>query len=407
MKRIGLGIIAMTLISGCMHQEKGGSFGDDLAFLKKHTDVIVLSDAAGQAQVAIAPQLQGRVMTSTAEGPQGLSFGWINRELFAEGKFRPHINPFGGEDRFWMGPEGGQYAIFFSKGVPFDLEHWQTPAAIDTEPYEVVGFSRDEATFRHRCKLTNFSGTQFDVDIHRVVRLLPADQAWNQLAVAAPAGVRLVAFETNNRITNAGAAPWQKETGLLSVWILGMFNPSPTTTIVIPIKPGPEAELGPMVNADYFGKVPAERLVVKDNVVYFSGDGEYRSKIGISPKRCRPIMGSYDAANQVLTLVQFTLPPGATDYVNSMWELQQNPYDGDVANSYNDGPPSPGAKPLGPFYELETSSPAGALPPGQSLTHVHRTYHLKGAEVDLDLVAKATLGVSLQQITGALPKSGT
>ena len=59
----------------------------------------------------------------------------------------------------------------------------------------------------------------------------------------------------------------------------------------------------------------------------------------------------------MLTLVQYTRPAGATRYVNSMWAIQQNPYGGDVINSYNDGPPAPGAAPLGPFYELETSSP--------------------------------------------------
>jgi len=51
-----------------------------------------------------------------------------------------------------------------------------------------------------------------------------------------------------------------------------------------------------------------------------------------------------------------------------------------VVNSYNDGPPSPGAKPLGPFYELESSSPALALKPGESATHIHRTIHLQGDE---------------------------
>jgi hypothetical protein len=36
-------------------------------------------------------------------------FGWINRKLIASRKIQPHINVFGGEDRFWIGPEGGQF----------------------------------------------------------------------------------------------------------------------------------------------------------------------------------------------------------------------------------------------------------------------------------------------------------
>ena len=180
-----------------------------------------------------------------------------------------------------------------------------------------------------------------------------------------------------------------------------MFQPSPATTIVVPIKGG--EGLGPKVTSDYFGSVP-DRLVVKGDVVYFRGDGEFRSKIGISPQRSKAVMGSYDAANGVLTVVQFSQPKGVTDYVNSLWKLQENPYGGDAANSYNDGPPAPGAKPLGPFYELESSSPAAALAPGKSLTHVHRTIHLAGPESALDPVAKAVLGASLEEIKAAFKK---
>lgn len=92
------------------------------------------------------------------------------------------------------------------------------------------------------------------------------------------------------------------------------------------------------------------------------------------------------------------------DYVNSMWEMQQHPYAGDVVNSYNDGPPEPGKKPLGPFYELETSSPAAALAPGASLTHVHRTSHSIAEPGDLENITRDNFGVSLEEITNALAK---
>ena len=106
-------------------------FGGDLAFLQKHGEVVVLSDKAGNAKVAVSPKLQGRVLTSTASGPNGTSFGWLNRKLIASGKILPHFNPFGGEDRFWLGPEGGQFSVFFAKGsrplrsIP---SHFRSPA---------------------------------------------------------------------------------------------------------------------------------------------------------------------------------------------------------------------------------------------------------------------------------------
>jgi hypothetical protein len=399
--RTGLLLIStiMNLITN--RSVSAASFADDLAFLQQHTDVDVLYDPSHTAQVAVAPAWQGRVLTSTADGADGASFGWINRELIASGKLQPHINVFGGEDRFWLGPEGGQFSIFFAPGAKFELSDWFTPAAMDTLPYQLVKQSPDHAEFTATFPLTNYSGTRFEVRVDRDVRLLSPAVAWEKLGVKPASGVRLVAYETDNRITNAGKQPWVKETGLLSIWILGQFNPSPATTIVVPIKSGPESELGVKVTSDYFGSVPPERLVVRDNVVFFSGDGQFRSKIGVNPRRSKGVLGSYDAAGKVLTIVQFTQPENVTDYVNSQWKLQDHPYAGDIANSYNDGPPSPGVKPLGPFYEMESSSPAAALAPREVLTHTHRTMHLTGSEPDLDAVARATLGVSLADIQNA------
>ncbi len=397
-------LIIMTAMNHLSAPAKAGTFGDDAAFLKNHTDLIILSDAGGRAKVALSPAWQGRVLTSTADGDAGYSFGWINREFIAAGKLVPHMNAFGGEDRFWMGPEGGQFSIFFAPGAKFVFEDWQTPAVFDSLPFKVTGQSAREAKFAAQFALTNYSGTQFDVAVERSVRLLDAAAAWKKLGVKPAAEVNLVAFESDNKITNRGRNAWKKETGLLSIWILGMFNPSPSGTIVVPIKAGPETELGVKVTSDYFGSIPPERLVVKDDVIFLSADGKFRSKIGINPRRCKAVLGSYDADNRVLTLVQFNQPAGVTDYVNSLWKLQDHPFGGDAANSYNDGPPAPGAKPMGPFYELESSSPAAALSPGRSLSHVHRTFHLSGSEAALDAVAQATLGVSLATIKGAIPK---
>jgi len=392
------------MIAGLPQISSAANFGDDINFLNSHTEVIVLSNKETGAKVAVVPAWQGRVMTSSAEGDSGQSFGWINRELIASRQIQPHINARGGEDRFWLGPEGGQFSIFFAKGVPFDLEHWFTPAAIDTLPYQLASHSMNRAAFTALFALTNYSGTRFELKVNREVRLLGLTEAWAKLGTKPSAGLKLVAYETDNKITNTGLQPWKKDTGLLSIWILGMFNPSSKTTIVVPVRNGPESKLGTKATSDYFGAVPAERLVVKDDVIYFSGDGKFRSKIGVGPRRSKGVLGSYDAENHVLTIVQFNQPGNATDYVNSLWKIQEKPYNGDAANSYNDGPPAPGAKPLGPFYELESSSPAAELKLGKSLAHLHRTIHLTGAELDLDPVARAVCGVSVSEIKSALPR---
>jgi len=397
-------VTLMVAISSCVtktEKVKGMAFKADLEFLQQHTDVVVLSDEKNAAQVAVCPGLQGRVMTSTAAGLNGLSFGWINRELLASKENNLHINAFGGEDRIWLGPEGGQFSIFFKKGDPFDLDHWFTPPPVNEGAFDVVDKAKDRIVFRKTMSLKNYSDTEFDLVVDREIRLLSLGEIGHDLGVSLDPKIKAVGYQSENKLKNTGQNEWRKETGLLSIWILGMFVPSPSTTIVVPYVAVSETELGPIVNDAYFGKIPADRLVIKDQAVFFSGDGKYRSKIGVSPKRAKSPIGSYDAENKVLTLAQYSLHEGVFDYVNSMWEIQDQPYAGDVANSYNDGPAKPGAKPLGPFYELESSSPAAALKPNESLTHLHRTIHLQGPEESLDKIAQTTLGVSLAEIKNA------
>jgi hypothetical protein len=90
-------------------------------------------------------------------------------------------------------------------------------------------------------------------------------------------------------------------------------------------------------------------------------------------------------------------------YVNSAWNIQENPFNGDVANCYNDGPLAPGKPGLGYFYEMESSSPALVLASHESVQHVHRTIHIVGSVKDLDGIARAVLGVPLKEIK--LPQS--
>ena len=99
----------------------------DLNFLKTYTHPIELKN--GMARVIISPGYQGRVMTSSDGGENGLSFGWINHELIASAKTLKQINPVGGEERFWFGPEGGQFSIFFK---PFRRNGKGTEQALST-----------------------------------------------------------------------------------------------------------------------------------------------------------------------------------------------------------------------------------------------------------------------------------
>jgi len=402
-------ILLVCLAAACGKTDRPGRaaaalFDADLAFLRQHTQVVLLSEPAGGARVAVAPAYQGRVMTSATGGSDAPSFGWLGRAAIASGQKQPHMNVFGGEDRFWLGPEGGQYALFFQPGDPFDLDHWQVPEPIDWGSWEISAQSATAVRFHQRMTLKNYSGTQLDVDVNRTIRLLPRADIGGALGITPGSEIRTVAYESSNTVMNAGRAAWQPESGLLSVWILGMFNPSERTTIALPFVPGPESALGAVVNDAYFGRVPADRLVIKPPVIFFRGDGQYRSKIGLSPSRARSIAASYDPAARVLTLGQYCRREDAGRYGNSRWEIQREPYKGDVINSYNDGAPAPGKPPLGPFYELESSSPALDLQPGQTYTHVHRTFHFVGSEQELDPIARAALKIGVSDLTAAFAR---
>ena len=372
-------------------------YGFNRDFLKKHITVIELKN--GSSAITLVPSWQARVMTSTAEGDSGFSFGWINRDLISSRKLLPHINAFGGEERLWLGPEGGQFSLFFSKGKPFTYENWQTPAFLDTTPFQLISSTDSTALFVNDITTQNYSGTSFKFRIEREITILSGNEI-NKLISVDIKGLKHVAYCSDNKLINKGEIAWKKETGLLSIWMLGMFNPSPAIIIVIPVKTGDDKLLGPMVNDTYFGKISDQRLKVSGNHIFFKADGKSRGKIGIPPVRATGVMGSWDSENKILTLLICRLPEGKKDYVNSSWQIQENPYTGDVLNSYNDGPLEDGSQ-MGPFYELETSSPAADLKPGESLSHIQFTIHLMGDTSKLDEISRSVLGVRLNEISSA------
>lgn len=385
----------LPIFFSCTMNQSPKSFGEDIEFLQKHfPDAIVLGAKDSDAQIIVAPSLQGRVMTSTASGRDGASFGWLNYDLIASGKSSPHMTAYGGEERFWLGPEGGQFSIYFKKGLPFTFANWQVPKEIDTEAFDLVSSTQTEAKFKKSMHFENYSGVALDLLVQRDIKVLSYSQINELLGVEVPAELKTVGFETQNTMTNTGAKAWDQANGMLSIWILSMLNASEKTMVVAPYKEG--EGLGPVYTDDYFGKVPADRLRHEKGLIFFKADAKYRSKIGISPKRAMPFICSYDASAGVLTIAQFDIPSGDQPYVNSKWELQKDPFSGDLVNSYNDGLNE--GKQLGNFYEIESSSPAAALSPGQSLSHAHRTFHLKGSVDQLNVVAKKILGISVEQI---------
>jgi hypothetical protein len=394
---------------------KQGSFGYDLNFLQQHDSVIVLHSDQGAAQVIVSPKYQAKVFTSTADGKHGLSFGWIHYKAFT-GPVDAHMNGYGGENRIWLGPEGGKFSLFFPKDAEMVFNNWKTPAAFDTEAWKVTALNEQSVSLHKDMQLVNYAGTRLVLSVARNIFILSRQAIDGLLHLSPDTAVKAVGYQTVNTLTNDGEQEWTEKTGMPCIWMLDMFNPSPATVIIIPYKEehsdkgaggsdkvggGRPGKAAKVATTDYFGEIPSDRIKYDQGTLFFKADGKSRGKLGIHPQKAKPMIGSYDAQNKVLTVTLFELDSSGK-YLNQEWKTVKPPFSGDAVNAYNDGPLANGTQ-MGPFYEIESVSPAAFLAPGKSLSHQHAVFHFTGDEAALDRICLRLLGVSLGTIKKIFP----
>ena len=174
-----------TGVPDASHDE--GTFGFDLEFLKQYDDVILLK--RGDALIIVSPKYQGKVFTSSAEGEDGQSFGWVNYEAFTASP-NPHMNAFGGENRLWLGPEGNAYSLFFKPGSQMTFDNWLTPPPIDIEPWSIKQKSDTSVTLSKSMALVNYTGTMLKIDVIRSIDILAEQQIQRELGIALGREVR-------------------------------------------------------------------------------------------------------------------------------------------------------------------------------------------------------------------------
>lgn len=394
-------ILAIIFLVGCGQVTKKnkkmekptyeeGSLGHDREFLeKKDTGLVVLR--SGTATVLVSPKYQAKVFTSSATGDGGKSLGWINYKAF-NGVLDPHMNAYGGENRFWLGPEGSKFSLFFKPGEQMVFDHWKTPAPVDSESWKVTERNPKGVLMEKEMSLRNYADTRFDIKVLRNVQILDREEIENLLHIDL-GQLESVGYRTVNEIVNMGKNAWTEESGAPCIWMLDMFPPSDRTTIVIPFQ---EDASGKIATTDYFGEIPADRIEYSDNAIFFKADGKSRGKLGVPPQRAKNVAGSYDATDHILTLTVFDMDKDAV-YLNQEWTPDKDPFVGDAINAYNDGPLEDGSQ-MGPFYEVESVSPAAFLSPGGKMAHNHSVFHFTGNGDQLDAVSKKVLGIRLKEI---------
>jgi hypothetical protein len=398
-------ILGVAFVCSCKSNEKKSSqaidslkkgiFAYDVDFLKKRDSVILLKSGDGLSQVIVSAKYQGKVFTSTAEGDTGKSFGWINYKAF-DAKLDEHMNAYGGEDRLWLGPEGGKFALFFKPGTKMEFANWHTPAAFDNESWTVINKKDKEVSLSKEMNLVNYTGTNLKLKVGRDISLLERNDIKTALKIELDDQVKAVGIKTDNCITNTGTDAWTTKTGAPCLWNLDMFTPSPGVVIIIPYN---EKAEGKVATTDYFGQIPPDRVMMKNGYLFFKADGKSRGKLGMPANRTKSMAGSYDAINNVLTIALFDVDSKAT-YLNQEWTPDKDPLKGDAVNAYNDGPLANGTQ-MGPFFEIESVSPGAFLKPGGTLSHQHRIFHFTGDKAGLDKIALKTFGISLTGIQSA------
>jgi hypothetical protein len=359
-------------------------------------DAYVLTGRNPKCKALVCPDLAGRVMGTTTGGENGIFGGFIDEQAFLEG-MKDFWDNWGGEERYWIGPEGGQFGLMFKDRCEC-FAHYNVHEGFNRTPYKVVEVSPKGTSITMRCRmrLKNKIGTRFHVEVTRRITFLDDCPFTNGCGEA----VSFVGFQSESSLRNIGERPFTRESGALTQWHIGQF---PVGEHIIGIVPFRTADrTSPPVREDYFkdfclgGAMPANRYSLLNNCALFKADGRVRTKIGQNCSRATGRLGSYNLESNELIMLDYDFYP-QFDYAASYWYEQPQPYDGDVISFSAEGPDQPDG-PIGRCYELEALSPALFLAPGESFTWRTRTLHLTGRAATSASICQRFLGPNIGQL---------
>lgn len=400
-------IFLSLILSSCFQMDSQkedyefGTFGYDSVYLmNRDSNIVILSDGVS-SKIIVSPKYQGRVFTSTFNGLSGKSLGWINYDFIDSGVIDEHFNCYGGENRLWIGPEGGKFSVFFRKGEKQEMPNWRTPPEIDVESWNIQSKSEESVSFVKEIELENYNGIKLKSRISREVRLIKKNEIKDMVGECWNDSIKCVAYKTINGITNLSTAAWTKDTGALCLWLLDMFPASEDAYTIVPYNCGNDSVYGYKIKSDYFSDVPENRLFNIENKAFvFKTDANFRSKIGLGSKRSKGLAGNYDFKTKCLTVIVFDVDSTGT-YLNQEWGDEKEPFIGDVFNAYNDGPQTDGVR-MGNFHELESSSHALFLKPNESDVHIHSVYHFYAGDFTMNSLMGKFFGLSFSQLNRLL-----
>ena len=341
------------------------SYHDALNYLAQKTSVIELYDRLG-GRVAVCPEWNGRILTSTCEGLEGESFGCVHvQAIDAE-----HFEDYGGEDHWTLSP------IVHSFAVETIKEH--------------------KAVLQRTLQTNDANGVPGEFHLSRTISLLNKQkiETWFGDAVADSFGqedVSAVGFCSENTVK-------VPEKTCIASRLRGMFNPSPNTVVVLstppdifasepssmepsPMEPS-QMELSSM-DVDYLGSAPHGRIRHLPHALLVHADGRGRCQVTMPFAEAPLIIGAIELRFGTLTLWTFDVP---------------NDSEKDAIRIYNSGHSHTEELDWTAYYETNCFSAARELLPDDSLTYYQATLHLNAGNDVLDGLVRQLFDVSLEEI---------
>ena len=365
---------------------------------------VVLCGSDSKKIVVVAPSLVGRVICTGSGGLHGTTDSYISEDQIAKGftKSLPGAKwaSFGGEERVWLAPEGGEYALFFSKGKPQTQENYTVPESLNSTKFQVTEISADgkSVTFTAGMSLVNFIGSRFDLEVSRTISLVESCPYVQEFK----GKIDFVGFESHTYIKNIGKKPWTKKTGAMSIWTIGQFLAKDNSVVIMPYRCGSNEVLGAPVSTEYFrlltldgNPTPRRFWTVENNVVLLKASGVVQTKLELMAKRSLGRIAAIDLKGFVMNILDFDFYPELEYVASYPLPYDGNPYVGGAASTFVLSK----LHPVSPSYELECCSPALFLQPGEKFGHVARTYRLRSDKNSLITICKRYFNADIKTLT--------
>ena len=377
------------------------------------SEPVVLKGEDKKKTVVVTPKLVGRVMCMSFDSEDGQATGFVNEKQLRKGcstsGFAARSGPedgwndFGGAERIWFAPEGGEYGFFFDPGVEHNMYNYRMSYPLHAVPYKVVDQPSDEksVTFSALIQLVNYRGSKISLEVTRKITVLESCP----FAVGLGGSLDVVGFRSQTWAKNVGLTALNKHTTPLSLWTAGIFNSGKQVIVLLPCRKGPVSELGEPVIKEYFRYVSnlpmddrtlASHWWVSDGCVLIKANGKVQLKLEMQKRRSLGRLASIDLEDYTMTIVDFKLYP-ELDYAASYFL----PYDGDLL----DGGAMSSFMNVGDrksretaIYELEFCSPILELQRNETFCHVSDTYQLRGDKASMASICDRFFNVDLKTL---------